>query len=114
MRAKVVSDPTRVARTSSRPFRFTVAEVTWSPLATSTGTDSPVIMLMSTDDAPSSTVPSTAIFSPGRTTTMSSTRTTDAGMDTSVPSRSTVACLAPSASSARSASPAECFAFVSR
>ena len=114
MRAKVVSEPTRVARTSRRPFRFTVAAVTESPRETSAGTLSPVIMLTSTEDAPSSTVPSTAIFSPGRTTTMSSTRTTDAGMDTSTPSRSTVACLAPSASNARSASPAECFAFVSR
>ena len=114
MRANVVSDPTRVARTNRRPFRFTVAEVTWSPFATSTGTDSPVIMLMSTDDVPSSTTPSTAIFSPGRTTTMSSMRTTEAGMDVSTPSRMTVANLAPSASNERSASPAVCFARVSR
>ena len=91
MRANVVSDPTRVARTSNRPVVFTVAEVTASPTVTSTGTDSPVIMEESSDDEPSTTTPSAATFSPGRTTRMSPSRTTDAGIDTSSPSRMTVA-----------------------
>ena len=114
MRAKVVSAPTRVARTNSRPFMFTVADVTASPTVTSTGTLSPVTMLMSTLDEPSVTTPSAAIFSPGRTTTMSPSRTTEAGIDTSSPSRTTVAYLAPRASKDRSASPAECFARISK
>ena len=114
MRANVVSAPTLVARTNKRPLRFTVADVTGSPTVTSTGTLSPVIMLMSTLEDPSMTTPSVAIFSPGRTTTTSSIRTTDAGMDTSTPSRSTVANLAPSANSERKASPAEFFARVSK
>ena len=41
---------------------------------TSTGTDSPVSMLMSTAEVPSSTMPSVATFSPGRTTKRSPTR----------------------------------------
>ncbi|CAB4690493.1 unannotated protein [freshwater metagenome] len=114
MRAKVVSPPTRVARTSNRPFWFTVADVTLSPTATSTGTLSPVIMLASMLDVPSSTTPSAAIFSPGRTTRMSPSRTTDAGIETSSPSRNTVAYFAPIARSDRNASPAEFFARISR
>ena len=93
---------------------FTVADVTASPTVISTGTLSPVTMLMSTLDEPSVTTPSAAIFSPGRTTTMSPSRTTEAGIDTSSPSRSTVAYFAPRASNARSASPAECFARISK
>ena len=42
--ASLVSDPTRVARTTSRPPALTVAPTTASPTATSTGTDSPVSM----------------------------------------------------------------------
>ena len=114
MRANVVSEPTRVARTIMRPFRFTVADVTEAPTATSTGTLSPVTMLMSMLDAPSVTTPSAAIFSPGRTTTKSPSRTTEAGIDTSCPSRSTFAYLAPNAIRLRNASPAECFAFISK
>ena len=114
IRAKVVSPPTRVALTNNRPFWFTVAEVTLSPTVTSTGTLSPVIMLASTLEEPSSTMPSAAIFSPGRTTKMSPSRTTDAGMDTSSPLRNTVAYFAPIASRERSASPAEFFARISK
>ena len=114
MRANVVSAPTRVARTTMRPFMFTVADVTESPTATSTGTLSPVTMLMSMLEAPSATTPSAAIFSPGRTTIMSPSRTTDAGIETSTPSRNTVAYLAPNANNDRNASPAECFALISK
>ena len=46
--ASAVSAPTRVARTTSRPPALTVAPATSSPGPTSTGTDSPVSMLMST------------------------------------------------------------------
>ena len=71
--ASWVSEPTRVARTTSRPPVFTVAPATVSPVPTSTGTDSPVSMLASTAEAPSSMTPSVAIFSPGRTTNRSPT-----------------------------------------
>ncbi len=49
------------------------APVTVSPAVTSTGTDSPVSMLASTAEAPSTTTPSAAIFSPGRVTNRSPT-----------------------------------------
>src|SRR5215207_4944219 len=58
-----VSAPTLVTRTTSRPPAFTVAPATSDPGLTSTGTDSPVSMLMSTAEAPSSTTLSVAIFS---------------------------------------------------
>ena len=66
--ASWVSEPIRVARTTSRPPALTVAPTTASPGPTSTGTDSPVSMEASTAELPSSTTPSVAIFSPGRTT----------------------------------------------
>jgi hypothetical protein len=57
--ASWVSEPTRVARTISRPPALTVAPTTVSPGPTSTGTDSPVSLLTSKADAPSSTCPET-------------------------------------------------------
>ena len=60
-----MSLPTLAARTTSRPVTTTVPAVTVSPSATSAGTDSPVIMLVSTADWPNSTSPSAAIRSPG-------------------------------------------------
>ena len=71
--ASWVSAPTLVARTSSRPPAFTVAPTTRSPGPTSTGTGSPVSRLASIADDPSTTSPSVAIFSPGRTTNRSPT-----------------------------------------
>src|SRR5699024_8104255 len=65
--ASWVSEPMRVARTTSRPPALTVAPVTASPSPTSTGTDSPVSMEASTAEVSETTVPSVAIFSPGRT-----------------------------------------------
>ncbi len=106
IRASWVSVPIRVASTTSRPPALTVAPVTPSPGATSTGTDSPVSMDASTAEAPSTTCPSVAIFSPGRTTNRSPTRSPETGMRTSRLSRSTATSLAPSSSSARSAAPA--------
>ena len=84
MRARVVPSPTRVARTSSAPETLTVAPVTSSPAPTSTGTDSPVSMEASTAEAPSTTTPSVAIFSPGRTANRSP------GRSSSTPRRSSV------------------------
>ncbi len=79
--------------------------VTGSPALTSTGTGSPVSIDASTADAPDSTTPSTAIFSPGRTTNRSPTARLAAATRTSRPSRSSIASLAPSEASARSAAP---------
>ena len=103
--ASAVSAPTRVARTTSRPPALTVAPVTASPGPTSTGTGSPVSSEASIADVPSSTTPSVAIFSPGRTTNRSPTASWSIGMRTSAPSRRTATSLAPSSSSARSAAP---------
>ncbi len=101
-----VSAPTRVASTTIRPPALTVAPVTGSPGETSTGTDSPVSIEASTAEDPSTTVPSVAIFSPGRTTNRSPTASLPTGTRTSRPSRSTATSLAPSSSSALSAAPA--------
>ena len=54
-------------------------------------------------DAPSTTRPSVATFSPGRTTNRSPTTRESTGTDDSTPPRSTVAFLAPNSSRARSA-----------
>ncbi len=104
--ASWVSDPTRAARTTSRPPAFTVAPATGSPGPTSTGRDSPVSMDASTAEVPDTTRPSVAIFSPGRTTNSSPTARSAIAMRCSVPSRNTATSLAPSSSRARSAAPA--------
>ena len=112
IRANWVSEPTRVARTMSRPPALTVAPVTASPSLTSTGSDSPVSMLASTAEFPVMMTPSVAIFSPGRTTKLSPTCNWAIGICVSVPLRSTATSLAPSSSKARSAAPAwrlDCF-----
>jgi hypothetical protein len=56
--------------------------------------DSPVIIDSSTADSPESTSPSTGIFSPGLTTTMSPISTFSTGTSTSSPSRITRAVFA--------------------
>ncbi len=112
--ARVVSAPTRVARTRIRPEVLMVAPVTGLSGPTSTGTDSPVTSEASTADEPSMTTPSVAIFSPGRTTTTSPTRSRSAGTLNSSPSRSTAASLAPRSSRALRASPAFRLALASR
>ena len=104
--ASRVSAPTWVARTTSRPLMFTVAPVTGSPGPTSAGIDSPVTSDASTAERPSVTIPSVAIFSPGRTTNRSPAgefrhRHPPLGS----PSRSTATVLAPRAASALSARP---------
>ena len=112
--ASSVSAPTRVARTSRRPPTFTQPPVTASSGPTSTGTGSPVSIDVSTAELPAITVPSADIFSPGRTTNSSPTRSCPTGTLSSRPSLSTVACFAPRSSSARRAAPALRFARASR
>ena len=112
--ANVESAPTRRARTTSRPVRFTVVPVTLLPTCTSTGTLSPVSVDASMLDAPSVTTPSAAMISPGRTTIMSPTRINTASIVASSPSRKMVAVRAPNANNARNASPARRFARASK
>ena len=113
--ASWVSAPTRVARTISRPWALIVAPVTSSPGATSTGTLSPVTSERSIADAPSTTTPSVATFSPGRTTNRSPTASSPIGTRRSLPSSSSTATsLAPRSSRARRASPARRLARASK
>ena len=109
--ASAVSAPTLVARTTSRPPALTVAPATSEPGPTSTGTGSPVSSDWSTADRPSSTTPSVATFSPGRTMNRSPTASSSTG--TRRPSSSSTS-LAPSSSSARSAAPARRLARASK
>jgi hypothetical protein len=94
---------------------LTVAPATSSPGCFSTGTDSPVSSDWSTAEEPSSTIPSVATFSPGRTTKRSPTCSCSTGTRRSSPLSSTIATsLAPSSSSAVSAEPARRFARASK
>ena len=63
-----------------------MAPATAAPSPTSTGTGSPVSIDWSTADAPETTIPSVAIFSPGRTTKRSPTTSSATGTSTSAPS----------------------------
>ena len=58
-----------------------VAPATSAPGPTSTGTGSPVSIDWSTAESPSTTTPSVAIFSPGRTTNRSPARSSSIGTD---------------------------------
>ena len=110
MRASAVSLPTRVARSTSSPSCTTVPPETESPGPTSTGTDSPVSMLASIADEPSTTSPSVAMRSPGRTTTRSPTFTCAAGTSASPAGVRTRATVGARSSRARSAAPERRFA----
>jgi len=112
--ARTVSLPTRVARIASEPVVLTVAPITSSPTALSTGRLSPVTMLSSTADRPSTTTPSTATFSPGRTRTRSPTVTASMGTSCSPPSLTTRAVRGASRISRRMASDVELRARASR
>ena len=90
---RAVSLPILRASTRRNPFLLIVAPVTVSPAALSTGMLSPVSMDSSTALWPSTTTPSTAICSPGRTEMISPTATCSTGISTSFPSRSTTAVL---------------------
>ena len=90
---RVVSCPTRVARQRMKPAWLIVAALTGSPGALSTGMLSPVRAASLTALLPSSTTPSTGMFSPGRTTNSSPGCTCSTGMTASAPPRTTVAVL---------------------
>ena len=87
--ASTLSAPTRVAWTRSEPVPLTVAPVTSSPTPFSIGIGSPVTIDSSTDEWPSTTLPSTGILSPGRTSTTSPGSTDSMANSTTTPSRST-------------------------
>ena len=100
----------RVARTIMRPLLFNDAPMTLEPGETSTGTDSPVSIELFTEDVPEITKPSVAIRAPGLTTKSSPMASSEIGMITSRPLRSTVTSLAPRAKRVESALPARVFA----
>ena len=108
--ASWVSAPTAVARTANSPVVLMAAPTTIDPGPTSTGSDSPVITELSSAERPSTTTPSVATFSPGRTTNSSPTRSPSMGMVVSPasPGRRTRTVRAPTSASARSAWPASC------
>jgi len=89
--ARAVSAPIFVARNLNVPVLLIVAPTTVEPISFFTGRLSPVSMLSSTLDSPSTTTPSTGILSPGRIITMSSRSTSEVGTSTGCPSRMTVA-----------------------
>ncbi len=104
--ASRVSEPTRSATMISEPVPLTVAPITRSPAAFSTGIGSPVTIDSSTALEPSSTTPSTGTFSPGRTRSRSPARTWSRGTSSSLPSSPTRrAVLGARPSSARMAAP---------
>ena len=85
--ASSVSAPTRSARITSVPVPLIVPPVTRAPGSFSTGMGSPVTIDSSTELRPSTTTPSTGIFSPGRTRSRSPTATLASGTSSSRPSR---------------------------
>ena len=65
---RTVSDPTRVARMSSKPLPLLmVPPISGSPLRFHTALGSPVIIASFTNVSPESTVPSVGMRPPGRT-----------------------------------------------
>ncbi|VVB99372.1 Uncharacterised protein [uncultured archaeon] len=102
--ANVVSAPTFVALKVSVPCLFIVPAITLLPFVFSTGMDSPVTNDSSTEESPSSTMPSTGIRSPGFTITTSPTITSDDGTRISLPFLTTVAILGERSMSFRIAS----------
>ncbi len=109
-----VSFPTFSARTLRTPLRLMEPPITVAPNVLSTGMLSPVSMLSSTADSPSRTMPSVAIFSPGRTMNASPTVTSSTGTSTSTPLRTTRAVLACRSTSLRIASEVLPLALASR
>ena len=89
--ASTLSEPTLVARTRSVPVVLIDAPITVSPAALDTGRLSPVTIDSSTSEAPSSTVPSTAILAPGRISSRSPATTSAVGTSTGSPPRITTA-----------------------
>ena len=88
--AKTVAAPTRSARITSVPDPFSVPPVRAAASVFSTGSASPVSRLSSTEDAPSTTSPSTGTLSPARTRCASHSRKPLIPMNTTATSRPTV------------------------
>ena len=86
-----VSAPIFVASITTLPDRLTEPPTTSSPSPFSTGIDSPVTRLSSTDELPLTIRPSTGTLSPGRRRTGSPTTISAVGSFTSPPSRNTIA-----------------------
>jgi len=87
--ANAVSFPTLVASNLIKPTLLRVAPITLSPAFLSTGIDSPVSIDSSIVVFPSTTTPSTGIFSPGRTRIKSPIMTSSVGISNSSPLRIT-------------------------
>jgi len=111
---RAVSLPIFVASNFIKPDLFRVAPNTLSPGFFSTGRDSPVSMLSSMLEWPSTTMPSTAIFSPGLTITISPTCKSSAKTSISIPSCITEAFLGRKFNNFRMASPVPPLALASR
>ena len=103
--AKTVSLPTAAALNFKSPSPLIVPPTTLSPDCLSTGNGSPLSMDSSTDDAPSVTMPSTGMRSPGRTSTVSSICTCVMGISFSMSFSTMVATLGRSPISLRMAPP---------
>ncbi len=88
--ARVESADVAVTETSRRPEVLRVPANTLSPRPLSTATGSPVTDDSSTPEAPRSTIPSSAIRSPGRTTIVSPTATSAGVTSTSALPRFTL------------------------
>ncbi len=86
MRASVVSVDALVDATVSAPSPLMVPANTSSPGPFGTGTLSPVMGAWSTPPAPSTTLPSSGIRSPGRTRNVPPTGTRSGGTSSSLPS----------------------------
>ncbi len=82
----MVSRPTLPASMMKPPVWVHGTPDQVAPTALVTGIDSPVIIDSSTELRPSSIVPSTGTFSPGRTLSLSPTATASSPMSSSVPS----------------------------
>ena len=89
IRASKVPCPTRSARIVNPPEPFTVPPVTALLGPFSAGIASPVSMDSSTALVPSTTTPSTGIFSPGLTRNVSPATTPSSGASSSLPSART-------------------------
>src|SRR4030066_1697550 len=74
---RALCSPIPMASICRIPFLLIVPPMTFIPGVLSTGMDSPVIRDSSTDESPSTTLPSTGILSPGLTSTLSPTTTSE-------------------------------------
>ena len=86
IRASIVSPPVAVARITSAAAPLTVPPITASPGRRVAGIGSPVTMLSSMSEVPSTTTPSTGRRSPGLSSTSSPTCSALTGMEETVPS----------------------------